>query len=197
MSPGTSGASASSVSSGLRHSVSTRSTRPRFRASTPGCSSFSRGSSSPRPARALPALPAFDLGLFELQPVLFFAQRGERLARLIERTLGLAEVRVRQADIRLGVLGGALELDERHASLLQRVFPLRALRRERRGFALDAGDLLRPGRCLLARGTGLGIRARGAVGRRREARFDLRRFDLPAYALLARGLLLRLEVRET
>ena len=77
-----------------------------------------------------PAFPAFDLRALELQPVLFFAQGGQRLARLIERAFRLADVGVDHTHLRFGVLRGGGELRHCQTALLQRVLPLRALRRQ-------------------------------------------------------------------
>ena len=59
-----------------------------------------------------PTLAAFDLGTLELQPVLLPPESGERLARLIERALRLAEVGVGHTHLRFGVLRGGVELRE-------------------------------------------------------------------------------------
>src|SRR6266542_292907 len=143
-----------------------------------------------------PAFAPLDFGALELQPVLLLAQGGERLPRLIEGALGLAEIGVGHADIRLGVSGGGLELDQCQATLLRRVCPLLALRRERRRLALDPRDLRGASPRLFAGSRRLRVRATGALGGSGQARLDLRRLDLPAHALLACRFLLCFEVGE-
>ena len=79
---------------------------------------------------------------------------------------------------------------------MRRVFPLGALRRERRALPLDARDFLGPRRGLLARGGRIRVGPVSPVGRRGESRLHLCRFHLPAHPLLPGRLLLRLEVSE-
>src|SRR5437867_7404968 len=143
-----------------------------------------------------PAFAAFQLRALELKPVLFLAQGGQRLAGLIERPFSLAEVCLSHADLRFGVSGGRFELGQRETALVQRLRPLRALGREARRVALDTRNLVgsRPG--LLARPLGVGSGAAGALRRGRVSRFHLRGLDLPAHALLARCVLLCLQIGE-
>src|SRR5437667_5366611 len=110
-----------------------------------------------------PTLAAFDLGTLELQPVLVLPESGERLARLIERALRLAEVGVGHTHLRFGVLRGVVELRQGKTTLLQRILPLRALCGERRRLPFDSGDPLSPRPSLLPRRSCIGVGAPGAL----------------------------------
>src|SRR5207245_2745478 len=95
-----------------------------------------------------------------------------------------------------GLLGRGLEGAERQAALFQGLLPLRLLRGERCGIAVQGRDFVAQARPLVAREVGIPAGARRTLPRGGDACLDLGGLDLPVHPLLAGRFLLGLEVHE-
>ena len=107
-----------------------------------------------------------------------------------EDPLGVDQVGLALGEGQLGIGGGGLELETRHAALVARGAPLRLLHLERPGGALELFELDGKRRC---RGRSLGpelIHPLGALDGGAEPGRHVRLLDLPVHPLLPRRFLL-------
>ena len=128
--------------------------------------------------------------------VLLLSQGVQRAAHLFEGRFRPGEFRLRLRDLPLGLLGCGAELGLGEPPLLQGVLPLRPLAGQCPTVPVERGDLVDQGRRRPPGRRRLHRRPGGAVARGRLPGLDLRHLHLPVDPLLARRLLLRLQVHE-